>query len=119
MLFASLLTNSTDSSTNACVFEGTPVVALRVTSHMKPKARTAITIDVSMVSTLSVQNPPASNFSVRNDRWWQMYSVGLSYVTDISNSVAIEHQLRTSSATPDSRIVAMNAASSAGSTTSR
>src|SRR5574340_1856421 len=104
MLFASLLTNSTDSSTNACVFEGTPVVALRVTSHMKPKARTAITIDLSMVSTLSVQNPPASNFSVRNDRWWPMYSVGLSYVTDISNSVAIEHQLRTSNATLSLRV---------------
>ena len=31
------LTKSTTSSTNACVFDGTPAVALRVTSHRKPK----------------------------------------------------------------------------------
>src|SRR5574340_1483872 len=118
MLLTSLLTKSTDSSTNACVFEGMPEVALRVTSHMKPNASTPMTADASIVSTLRVQNPPASNFCVRNVRWWPMYSVGLSYVTDIFVSGAVDDQVRTSRATPDSRMVTTNATSRAGSTTS-
>ena len=52
------LTKSTQSSTNACVFDGTPVVALRVTSHMKPKPRTPRNERRdARVSTLIVQKP--------------------------------------------------------------
>ena len=67
------LTKSSSSSTNACVFEGTPVVTLRATIHMRPNATTPRMIEVTTVSTLIVQNPPPPPVSlVRNVRWCWM-----------------------------------------------
>jgi hypothetical protein len=65
-------------STNACVFDGTPGVDLRATSHRKPNARTPRTIDVTTVSTFTVQKPPDSLALVRNVRWCWMYDVEVS-----------------------------------------
>ena len=78
MLLTCSLTKSTASSTKACVLDGTPAFALRVTSHRKPKVSTPITAEVRSVSTLTVQNPPGPTGCVKNDRWWLMYSVGFS-----------------------------------------
>src|SRR5512144_381288 len=75
------LPKSINSSTKACVFDGTPAVALRVTDHMKPNATTPSTIDVTTVSTLTRQKPPASLAVVRNVRWCWMYDVGVSAVS--------------------------------------
>ncbi len=77
MPFTCSLMKSNASSTNACRFEGTPVVARRVTSHMKPNARTPSTSVVANVSTFSVQKPPpVPTGRVMNVRWCWMYSVG-------------------------------------------
>jgi hypothetical protein len=59
---------SMSSSTKACVFEGTPLDTLRATTHINPKATMPRKIDVSTVSTLTVQKPPASPALVRNVR---------------------------------------------------
>ncbi len=72
------LTKSMVSSTNACVFDGTPAVALRVTIHMRPNATTPRKIDVTTVSTFTLQKPPASLALVRKVRWCWMYDVGVS-----------------------------------------
>src|SRR4029450_11748436 len=69
------------SSTNACRFEGTPALALRVTSHMKPKTRTPMISVIAIVSQCTVQKPPLSRTGfARNVRWCWMYSVGVSAV---------------------------------------
>jgi hypothetical protein len=66
-------TKSRVSSTNACRFDGTPVVALRVTSQRKPKVRMPMTTVVISVSQLIDQKPPASPTGlVRNVRWCWM-----------------------------------------------
>jgi hypothetical protein len=63
------LTKSTVSSTKACVRDGTPDVALRVTSQRNPKARMPITPVVTSVSQFTAQKPPASPTGlVRNVR---------------------------------------------------
>src|SRR5689334_20994729 len=79
MPFTWSLMKSSESSTKACVRLGTPVLALRATSHMKPKARTHTTSVDSTVSTFTAQNPPDSFTGwVKNVRWWLMDSVGES-----------------------------------------
>ena len=72
------LTKSMRSSTKACVLVGTPGVALRVTRHRKPNARTPRMTEVTTVSTFTLQKPPDSLALVRNVRWCWMYDVGLS-----------------------------------------
>src|SRR5262245_370809 len=70
------------SSTNACRFDGTPGVALRMTSHMNPKQSTPRTIVTVIVSQCTVQKPPSvprSGFA-RYVRWCSMYSDGVSAV---------------------------------------
>src|SRR5664279_6328462 len=75
------LTNPTNSSTNACVFDGTPDVDLRVTSQRNPRVRKPSASVVSSVSQCSVQKPPSpATGRARNVRWCWMYSVGLSSV---------------------------------------
>ena len=55
-----LLTKPTASSTNACRFEGTPDVALRVTSQRKPNVSTPMMSVITIVSQCTVQKPPPS-----------------------------------------------------------
>src|SRR5512141_3094504 len=115
------------SSTKAWVFDGTPALALRVTSHRKPNVSTPMTADVRTVSTLTVQKPPGPTGCVRNDRWWLMYSVGFSYVATIEVSGSGNgqsgntgnNQSRANRATRNIKAVTMNAANSAASTRSR
>src|SRR6266567_954132 len=72
-------TNSIASSTNACVLEGTPEVALRTTSQRKPSTRTPRMAEVTIVSKWIVQNPPCSlTGSAKNVRWCWMYDVASS-----------------------------------------
>ena len=70
------LTKSTHSSTNACVFDGTPAVALRVTHHMKPSPRNPSTIDVTTVSVLMLQKLVSPTCLTMKVRWCWMYSEG-------------------------------------------
>ena len=70
------LTNPTQSSTNACVFDGTPEVALRVTHHMNPSPMKPSTIDVTTVSVLMLQKLVSPTCLTMKVRWWLMYSVG-------------------------------------------
>src|SRR5664279_3407264 len=75
------LTNPTNTSTDACVFDGTPEVAFRVTSQRNPSVGKPSASVVSSVSQCSVQKPPPSLTGLaRNVRWCWMYSVGLSSV---------------------------------------
>ena len=60
MPFTWSLTKSTVSSTNACRFDGTPAVALRVTSQRKPNVMTPMMPVVMSVSQFTDQKPPAS-----------------------------------------------------------
>ena len=78
MLLTWSLTKSTASSTNACVFDGTPDVALRVTSQRKPSPTNPRISDVTTVSTLTVQNVPSPTGFCRKVRWCWMYSEGES-----------------------------------------
>src|SRR6266704_5247217 len=67
------------SSTKACVLDGTPALALRVTSHRNPSTRTPRMTEVTMVSKWIVQNPPCSlTGSAKNVRWCWMYDVASS-----------------------------------------
>src|SRR6478609_3045714 len=73
------LTKLKQSSTNACVLDGTPAVALRVTSHRKPRPTTPRTSDVTTVSTFIDQKLVLPTCFTMKVRWCWMYSVGDSY----------------------------------------
>src|SRR4030095_13530176 len=111
------LTKSIRISTNACVFDGTPEVALRVTSQRKPNARTPRTIDVTTVSTLTLQKPPDSLALVRNVRWCWMYDVGFSSDSAVTAPPSGFHS-RTKNALLHTITVILNAVKNAAGTTS-
>ena len=57
MLLIWSLTKPTHNSTKACVFDGTPEVARRVTSQIRPRPTKPSSTDITRVSTLIVMNP--------------------------------------------------------------
>src|SRR5678816_1054635 len=109
------LTKLMQSSTKACVFEGTPGVAFRVTSHRKPKPITPRMIDITIVSKLIDQKLVLPTCFTMNVRWCWMYSDGDWYEAAIG---LCGDYLRSSSAMRNRSTVITNVAKNAMGTTS-
>src|SRR4029453_9392686 len=109
------LTKLMQSSTNACVFEGTPEVALRVTSHRNPRPSTPRISDITTVSKLIDQKLVLPTCLTMKVRWCWMYSVGDSYEVAIGVDSGY---LRSSRAMRNKSTVITNVARNATGTTS-